>query len=221
VGSTQTSAWLPGFNEAHPLPATLPGVMTSLWIGNQSRVAAHFDFPRNIAGCVIGQRRFTLFPPDQVANLYVGPWDLTPAGQPISMVDFENPDYDRFPRFAEAEANAVVTELAPGDVIYIPNMWWHQVESLSSINGLVNFWWQETPGVYGSPTEALKHAFLSIRSLPLHQRNALKSLFDHYVFAEDTKHLEHLPEASWGRLDSVSDSLARQLRAELTNSLKR
>lgn len=221
VGSTQTSAWLPGFNEAHPLPATLPGVMTSLWIGNQSRVAAHFDFPRNIACCVIGQRRFTLFPPDQVANLYVGPWDLTPAGQPISMVDFENPDYDRFPRFAEAEVNAVATELAPGDVIYIPNMWWHQVESLSSINGLVNFWWQETPGVYGSPTEALKHAFLSIRSLPLHQRNALKSLFDHYVFAEDTKHLEHLPEASWGRLDSVSDSLARQLRAELTNSLKR
>ena len=221
VGSTQTSAWLPGFNEAHPLPATLPGVMTSLWIGNQSRVAAHFDFPRNIACCVIGQRRFTLFPPDQVANLYVGPWDLTPAGQPISMVDFENPDYDRFPGFAEAEANAVVTELTPGDVIYIPNMWWHQVESLSSINGLVNFWWQETPGVYGSPTEALKHAFLSIRSLPLHQRNALKSLFDHYVFAEDTQHLEHLPEASWGRLDSVSDSLARQLRAELTNSLKR
>ena len=221
VGSTQTSAWLPGFNEAHPLPATLPGVMTSLWIGNQSRVAAHFDFPRNIACCVIGQRRFTLFPPDQVANLYVGPWDLTPAGQPISMVDFENPDYDRFPGFAEAEANAVVTELAPGDVIYIPNMWWHQVESLSVINGLVNFWWQETPGVYGSPTEALKHAFLSIRSLPLHQRNALKSLFDHYIFAEDTQHLEHLPEASWGRLDSVSDSLARQLRAELTNSLKR
>ncbi|NCF77513.1 MAG: cupin-like domain-containing protein [Gammaproteobacteria bacterium] len=221
VGSTQTSAWLPGFNEAHPLPVGLPGVMTSLWIGNQARIAAHFDFPRNIAGCVIGCRKFTLFPPDQVTNLYVGPWDLTPAGQPISMVDFDNPDYDLFPRFAEAEANAAVTELGPGDVIYIPNMWWHQVESLSAINGLVNFWWQETPGVYGSPTEALKHAFLSIRSLPLHQRNALKSLFDHYVFAEDTQHLEHLPEASWGRLDKVSDSLARQLRAELTNSLKR
>ena len=221
VGSTQTSVWLPGFNEAHPLPMALPGVMTSLWIGNQSRVAAHFDFPRNIAGCVIGQRRFTLFPPDQVGNLYVGPWDLTPAGQPISMVDFDNPDYKQFPRFAEAERNALVTMLDPGDVIYIPNMWWHQVESLSAINGLVNFWWQETPGVYGSPTEALKHAFLSIRSLPLHQRNALKSLFDHYVFAEDTQHLEHLPEASWGRLDSVSDPLARKLRAELTNSLKR
>ena len=137
------------------------------------------------------------------------------------MVDFDSPDYDRFPKFAEAERNALVVVLEPGDVIYIPNMWWHQVESLSAINGLVNFWWQETPGVYGSPTEALKHAFLSIRSLPLHQRNALKSLFDHYVFAEDTQHLEHLPEASWGRLDNVSDPLARKLRAELTNSLKR
>ena len=53
------------------------------------------------------------------------------------MVDFDNPDYDRFPRFAEAERNALGVVLEPGDVIYIPNMWWHQVESLSAINGLV------------------------------------------------------------------------------------
>ena len=95
------------------------------------------------------------------------------------------------------------------------------MEALSAVNGLVNFWWQETPGVYGLPTEALKHAFLSIRSLPLHQRQALKAMFDHYVFAETNEHLEHLPEASWGRLGEVTDPLARQLRAELTNSLKR
>lgn len=221
VGSTQTSAWLPGFNEAHPLPFTLPNPMTSLWIGNESRIAAHFDFPRNIACCVLGERRFTVFPPEQVENLYVGPWDLTPAGQPVSMVDFHQIDYEAFPKFKTAQDTAQVVTLQPGDVIYLPNMWWHQVESLSPINGLVNFWWQETPGVYGSPTEALKHAFLSIRSLPLHQRKALKAMFDHYVFAETTEHLEHLPEASWGRLGEVTDALARQLRAELTNSLKR
>lgn len=221
VGSTQTSAWLPGFNEAHPLPFTLPNPMTSLWISNESRIAAHFDFPRNIACCVLGERRFTVFPPEQVENLYVGPWDLTPAGQPVSMVDFHQIDYEAFPKFKTAQDTAQVATLQPGDVIYLPNMWWHQVESLSPINGLVNFWWQETPGVYGSPTEALKHAFLSIRSLPLHQRNALKAMFDHYVFAETTEHLEHLPEASWGRLGEVTDALARQLRAELTNSLKR
>lgn len=221
VGSTQTSAWLPGFNEANPLPFSLPNPMTSLWIGNQSRVAAHFDFPRNIACCVLGERRFTVFPPEQVKNLYIGPWDLTPAGQPISMVDFHNIDYEKYPLFKEAEAHAQTVILHPGDVIYLPNMWWHQVEALSPINGLVNFWWQETSGVYGSPTEALKHALLSIRSLPLAQRQALKAMFDHYVFAETTEHLQHLPETSWGRLGSVTDALARQLRTELTNSLKR
>ncbi len=221
VGSTQTSAWLPGFNEAHSLPCNLPGVMTSLWIGNETRVAAHFDFPRNIAACVLGERRFTVFPPEQVDNLYVGPWDLTPAGQPISMVDFHEPDYQTHSRFEEAEKHAQITTLQPGDVIYIPNMWWHHVEALDHVNGLINFWWQETSGVYGSPTEALKHAFLSIRSLPLHQRKAMKALFDHYIFAEDIDHLKHIPESSWGRLGDVSDKLARQLRAELTNSLKR
>ncbi len=221
VGSTQTSAWLPGFNEVHTLPFELPNPMTSLWIGNESRVAAHFDFPRNIACCVIGERRFTVFPPEQVENLYVGPWDLTPGGQPISMVDFHNIDYEKYPKFRTAEECSQTATLQPGDVIYLPNMWWHQVEALSPINGLVNFWWQETAGVYGSPTEALKHAFLSIRSLPLHQRQALKAMFDHYVFAETNEHLKHLPEGSWGRLGEVSDTLARQLRAELTNSLKR
>ena len=100
-------------------------------------------------------------------------------------------------------------------------MWWHQVESLEDINGLVNFWWQETPGVLGSPTEALTHALLSIRTLPVGQRMALKALFDHYVFAEDNQHLEHLPAHSLGRLSGVDDSMARQLRAELTNALKR
>jgi hypothetical protein len=221
VGSTQTSAWLPGFNEANALPMDLPNVMTSVWVGNQSRVAAHFDFPRNIAGCVLGRRQFTLFPPDQVDNLYIGPWDLTPAGQPISMVDFHDPDYHRFPRFSDAEKCAEIALLEPGDVVYIPNMWWHQVESLDDINGLVNFWWQETPGVLGSPTDALKHAFLSIKSLPLGQRKALKALFDHYVFAEGNEHLAHLPEQSWGRLGNIDDPMARQLRAELTNAFRR
>ena len=37
-GSTQTSVWLPGYNEAHSLPMALPAVMTSLWIGNRSRI---------------------------------------------------------------------------------------------------------------------------------------------------------------------------------------
>ena len=57
-----------------------------IWLGNRSEVSAHFDLSDNIACVVAGRRRFTLFPPDQVANLYVGPLDHTMAGQPASMV---------------------------------------------------------------------------------------------------------------------------------------
>ena len=37
------------------------------------------------------------FPPEQVANLYVGPLDHSPAGMPMSLVDFAKPDFERFP----------------------------------------------------------------------------------------------------------------------------
>ena len=55
--------------------------------------------------------RFTLFPPEQLSNLYVGPLDFTLAGQPVSMVRIEEPDHDRFPRFREAWRHAQGAEL--------------------------------------------------------------------------------------------------------------
>ena len=140
--------------------------LASLWLGNHSLIAPHFDFPSNIACCVAGRRRFLLFPPDQVANLYVGPWDLTPAGQAISLVDTRQPDLQRHPNFKIAMTHALTAELKPGDVIYLPSLWWHQVESLSSVNGLVNYWWTETSPVYGAPMDALTHALMAIKSLP-------------------------------------------------------
>lgn len=83
-------------------------------------MAAHFDLSSNIACVVGGRRRFTLFPPDQVSNLYIGPFEFNVSGSPISMASLKSPDLARFPRFAEALRNSRSAELAPGDAIFIP-----------------------------------------------------------------------------------------------------
>ena len=144
VGSTNVDNWLPGFRAENDINLHAQTPLASLWIGNQSRVAAHYDFPTNIACSVAGHRRFTLFPPEQLENLYVGPVDFTPAGQPISTVDFAQPDYAKFPRFKDALRHARVADLEPGDAILVPSMWWHHVEALESVNVLVNYWWRRT-----------------------------------------------------------------------------
>lgn len=217
VGCSSLQHGFPGFRQHNDL--TVPGddVAVNAWLGNRSRISAHFDFPDNIACVVAGQRRFTLFPPDQVGNLYIGPLDVTPAGQAISLVDFADPDFDRFPRFETALQAAVTCELGPGDAIFIPSMWWHHVESLSSFNMLVNYWWCSTPEVMGAPLDAILHAILSIREIPKPQRDLWKGLFDHYVFSADDSVAEHIPEAGRGCLAPLDDAAARKLRSYLAS----
>ena len=209
MGSTNLDHWLPGLGEENQLEIPLPSALVSLWLGNHSIVAPHFDYPANIACCVAGVRRFTLFPPDQVANLYVGPWDLTPAGQPISLVDFRAPDYEQFPKFREAVETAQMAVLEPGDALIVPSMWWHHMEALHAFNVLVNYWWRDTPSYMGPPLSALQHAILGLRDLPEAQRRQWRELFDYYVFNPASENFEHIPEAARGVLNPIDEQTAR------------
>ena len=177
VGSTPVDSWLPGFRADNDVALPVPDPLVSFWLGNQTRIAAHFDFPDNLACVVAGARRFTLLPPDQIGNLYVGPLDPTPSGQAISLVDFNDPDLTRHPRFREAQRHARSAVLHPGDAIRIPSMWWHHIESLNGFNLLINYWWCTTPAAMGSPTDALMHAILSLRDLPERQTGSLARTF--------------------------------------------
>jgi len=220
VGATNIAHWLPGMELETQFVSPLPSPLTSLWLGNETVVAPHFDYPANIACCVLGARRFTLFPPDQVKNLYVGPWDITPAGQPISLVNTRDPDYDQHPLFREALTNALVTELEPGDAIYIPSLWWHQVESTAKINGLVNFWWTSHPREYGRPMDAFNHALLSIKTLPEAERTAWATLFDYYVFSQQATDGPRWTNNTVDRTGNIDLDVAKKLRGELINNLK-
>ena len=221
LGSTELEASVPGLRALNDLDVDSHDSLASLWLGNRTRVAAHFDLPDNIACVVAGRRRFTLFPPDQIANLYVGPIDLTPAGQPISLVDVANPDFVRFPHFTQALEQAQTAELMPGDALFIPSQWWHAVEALEPINALVNFWWRQSPAFMDSPMNTLMLALLSLRDLPPVQRQAWRALFDHYIFDADDKTAAHIPTAAQGVLAPITPDVARHLRSVLLHRLNR
>lgn len=221
VGSTMVDKWLPGFRAENDIEFQDNDPLVSLWMGNQSRIAAHYDFASNIACCVAGRRRFTLFPPEQIDNLYIGPIDFTPAGQPISLVDFKYPDFDRFPKFRQALDSALTIDLEPGDALLIPSMWWHHVESLDAFNALVNYWWRSSPNYLGTPLNVLQHALMGLRDLPTEQRAIWQNLFEHYIFNAKDQNFEHIPESARGVLNKMDEKTAADIRNLLISRLQR
>ncbi|MBB1086988.1 cupin-like domain-containing protein [Lysobacter sp. SG-8] len=221
VGSTSIDTWLPGFRSDNALDFGPRDPLASIWIGNRTRIAPHQDVPDNLACVVAGRRRFTLFPPEQLRNLYVGPLDFTPAGQPISLVDLDAPDLERFPRFAEAMAHARVVELQAGDAIFIPSLWWHQIEALDAFNVLVNYWWRRTPAWMDTPMNALMLALATVRDLPPAQRAAWQDAFNHYVFEPGDATAGHIPDTARRSLGPFDERRAKELREWLRNRLDR
>lgn len=221
VASTTMDSCLPGLSDENPLDFGDKAPLGSIWIGNRSRIAPHYDLPHNVACVAVGRRRFTLFPPEQIENLYVGPIENTPAGQPVSLVDPEAPDLDRFPRFAEALRAAYVAELEPGDAIFIPSMWWHHVVAHDPVNVLMNYWWRDVPAHFGSPATALTHAMMTLRGLPPEQKRIWRTFFDYYVFSDPARAAAHIPDHARGILGPMDDDNARRIRTYLLNMLNR
>jgi hypothetical protein len=211
---------LPGFEAENRTDLVDPSVAPRMWMGNRVRVAPHYDLMENIGVVVGGRRRFLLFPPDQIRNLYVGPIEITPAGTPISLVDTRHPDLDRHPRYREALEVAETAELAPGDAIYIPFHWWHGVDSLEPLNLFVNYWWNPAQPDIGNPYDALMHAFLALKNLPPDQREAWRAVFDHYIFCSNGDPAEHLPPEARGVLGAPTPQLLERMRATLRQILK-
>jgi len=225
VQSALIADCLPGFASENRLAFFDPDVAPRIWIGNRVTVPAHFDESENVACVIAGRRRFTLFPPEQVANLYVGPIDFAPTGAAMSLAPFVDPDFARFPKSRDALAAALVAELDPGDAIFIPTLWWHHVESLDrTLNVLVNYWWQGALGAVdrtGSGMDCLLHGLLDVKPMPPALRRAWAGLFEHYVFGATEESLAHIPPRRRGVLAALSSDAARELRDLLVARLQR
>jgi hypothetical protein len=226
AGSTDLDIYLPGLREENDLALDHPAFsfqppLASIWLGNRTVAAAHHDLSNNLACCMVGRRRFTLFPPEQVENLYPGPLEPTPAGQVVTMVDLREPDFARYPRFREALAAAQVAEMEPGDVLFYPALWWHEVDALDAFNAMINYWWNPVPAWIDTPQTALLQGLLGLRDRPESEKQAWRALFDYYVFGPADRAAEHLPEHARGHLAPMDQPNARRLRAQLLNRLNR
>lgn len=219
LSSVDMQKFFDGLREENHIDFGALKPLESIWIGTRTRVAPHNDFPDNIACVAVGRRRFTVFPPEQFRNLYIGPIDNTPAGRAISMVDIHNPDFEAFPNYHEALATAQTAVLEPGDVIFIPSMWWHQVDGLSPFNAMINYWWRETPAYLGAPQNALNHAIMAIRDLPEAERRHWRDLFEYYVFSNGPEVTSHIPPQGRGVLGDMTPETANRLRSHLIRML--
>jgi len=219
LGSLPADSLLPGFAAENPLPI-LPGVEPRIWLGNASRVACHYDMFDNLACAVAGRRRFTLYPPGAIGNLYVGPIDHTMAGQPVALAVGAAAGDPRFPRFEAIRAQALVAELEPGDALYLPKLWWHQVEAGGAFNMLVNYWWDAFSAGPDAPYTTMMLAMIAIAERPDAERAAWRAFFDHYVFRPNGHPLAHLPEDRHGVLGPLRGGNYGRIRAMVMRLLR-
>ena len=220
LGSLPTPAFLPGFAESHPLPGMAQGVSPRIWIGTASHIAAHYDAVDNLACVVAGQRRFTLYPPQAIGDLYAGPFDHTLAGQPVSMAAEDPQHPERYPRFARAQEQALVAELGPGDALYLPKLWWHQVDAQAPFNVLVNYWWDAHARGPDAPMLSMLLAMIAIAERPEAERDAFRAFFEHYVFRGEGHPLAHLPEEQRGVLAGIDRAAYGRIRATIMRELR-
>uniref|UniRef100_A0A7S4PT93 JmjC domain-containing protein n=1 Tax=Alexandrium monilatum TaxID=311494 RepID=A0A7S4PT93_9DINO len=135
----------------------------NLWVGDERSVSScHKDHYENLYTVVRGEKVFTLLPPSMAAFLHerrcppahferpppgardgqsalvvVPDGDAPAGGVPWVPVDVAKPDLVRFPDYARA--CAVRVRVRPGEMLYLPAMWYHQVEQ-RGLTVAVNYW---------------------------------------------------------------------------------
>lgn len=113
-------------------------VHATLWVGSNGQVVnLHYDDFLTFICMADGVKRVTMFSPDLLANIYQAPFDRMIECAQVSLVRLLEMDLKRYPLLEQALPQAQMVELQPGEVLLIPPMWWHHVESFG-LNVMVN-----------------------------------------------------------------------------------
>ncbi|KAL0054747.1 hypothetical protein WJX82_001838 [Trebouxia sp. C0006] len=147
AGASQAS-----LDPGHPLQALrrdfeVPDVIshadvtrTNLWMSIRgSRSSLHYDPYHNLLCMVQGKKTVKLMSPDATDQLY--PFSVLGESPNHSHVNFAHPDDQQHPLYKQALQSQQEFVLQAGDALFIPEGWWHQVDSQDTTIA-VNFWWQ-------------------------------------------------------------------------------
>lgn len=96
-----------------------------MWIGPAGTLTSlHHDLTNNLIAQVVGRKRLLVLPASEVGKLYNHPYVFSEIG------DLEDPSTSlaQFPLLADARFTEVT--LMPGEMIFMPVAWWHQVRSI-------------------------------------------------------------------------------------------
>jgi len=97
------------------------------WIGPANTMTPlHCDYDDNIFAQIWGTKRIFLAPPHHDEFLYPREANAILFGSPFNP---EAPDYEKFPLARQAAMVEVLVN--PGDMLYIPAGWYHQVRALT------------------------------------------------------------------------------------------
>jgi Cupin-like domain len=221
VGSVPTADCLPGYAADNLMPLAPSGAGPRIWLGTPANISSHYDTFDNLACVIAGRRRFTLYAPELIGRLYIGPLDNTMSGPPVSLAASAPVGSEtQFPLFGEIRDQALKAELEPGDALYLPKLWWHQVESTAPFNGLVNYWWDALSIGPDAPYTALLLSMITIAERPAAERQAWQAFFDHYVFRTKGHPLAHLPPEQHGLLGPLKPDNYSKIRARIMRLLR-
>lgn len=128
----------------------IKGLPMMFFGGSDSKVFMHYDidFTNILHFHFYGKKRCIIFPPDQTKYLYRVPYSLIARED----IDFTNPDMDKWPALQQAQG--YVCELQHGEMLYMPEGYWHFMHYL-------------TPGFS-----------ISLRSYPRKIKNLSKALYN-------------------------------------------
>ncbi|CAL5432913.1 unnamed protein product [Camellia sinensis] len=125
---------MPPFLETKELAAI------NLWMNNaQSRSSTHYDPHHNLLCIVSGRKQVVLWPPSASPFLY--PMPLYGEASNHSAVSLENPNLSIHTRAERSMEYSQKVILHAGDALFIPEGWFHQVDS-DDLTIAINFWWR-------------------------------------------------------------------------------